>query len=569
LGVVACISPWNFPLAIFIGQVTGALAAGNTVVAKPAEQTPLIAMLATRLLHEAGVPVSALQLLTGDGRIGAALVGHTDIAAVCFTGSMATAKAIAALLARTGRAALPFIAETGGINAMIVDSSSLPDQVVRDVLTAAFQSAGQRCSALRILCVQRNIADRVVELLRGAVDTLQIGDPGQLDTDVGPLIDADASRQVRAYLEGRTVLAASQLDAAHAARGWFVAPTIIEVSSVSDVQQEVFGPVLHLVRFDVSELPKLVLEINRQGYGLTLGIHSRIRRRINGIIDATSTGNIYVNRHQVGAVVGQQPFGGHGLSGTGPKAGGPHYLLRLSQGVAMAVGQSSKVVESMQPIGAQITTLLAVARQAQSRWQQTARRAELVQFARQLLAANSSQSIGSVAASLRAPGAADFHVTLASIAGESNHLHLLPRGVLLCLSALSDPVNSLCAQILIAVATGNAALVLVNAERAQSIRELIALLQQSGVPEDLIACIEMPHAHLPIAWLMTPDIDGVVFDGSDSDAHRIAAHLQERQGPLIPLLSSTVEAYRFCLEQTVTVNTAAAGGDPHLLGMAT
>jgi RHH-type proline utilization regulon transcriptional repressor/proline dehydrogenase/delta 1-pyrroline-5-carboxylate dehydrogenase len=568
LGVVVCISPWNFPLAIYLGQVTAALAAGNSVVAKPAEQTPLIAMLATQLFHEAGIPVTALQFVPGEGRIGAASISHLEVAAVCFTGSVATAKSIANVLAKTGRAAVPFIAETGGINAMIVDSSSLPEQVVRDVLISAFQSAGQRCSALRVLCLQEEIADSVLALLRGAIANLQVGDPSQMATDVGPLIDADAQRQVLTYLQSHTIVAQAPLDKDLVATGWFVAPSIIEVHRVSDVQQEVFGPVLHVTRFAARDLPKLVQEINRQGYGLTLGIHSRIRQRVQTIIADARVGNVYVNRHQVGALVGQQPFGGHGLSGTGPKAGGPHYLLRLSTRAKQIASPTALTISepNAQPLG-HIATLSDLAHLAQDQWQRTARRSEMVQFACQLLSANTSQPLGVAADTLRVPGPANLRISLPCIAGESNELQLRPRGVLLCFSTHTGPAT-LATQILVSVATGNGALVVVSEDQAQSLRELLAFLHQSGVPDNLVACIKMPHAQIPGSWLTTLNIDGVVFDGSASDGHRIAAYLHRRSGAILPLLSSADDTYRYCLEQTITVNTAAAGGDPHLLGIA-
>jgi RHH-type proline utilization regulon transcriptional repressor/proline dehydrogenase/delta 1-pyrroline-5-carboxylate dehydrogenase len=568
LGVVVCISPWNFPLAIFLGQIVGALAAGNIVVAKPAEQTPLIAMLATQLLHEAGIPISALHLLPGDGRVGAALVAHPDVAAICFTGSVSTAKSIAAVLASNGRAALPFIAETGGINAMIVDSSALPEQAVRDVLTSAFQSAGQRCSALRVLCLQDEIADHFLSLLRGALDNLRVGDPSDLATDVGPLIDAEAQQNVLAYIQSKTLFAQAPLDATIAARGWFVAPTVIEVAHVSDVQREIFGPVLHVVRFGARNLPALVQEINRQGYGLTLGIHSRIRQRTQSIASDARVGNIYINRHQVGAVVGQQPFGGLALSGTGPKAGGPHYMLRLSsRNKAISSPAALTITEASNPSLEHIAGLCNLTRIAQSRWQQTARRSEMVQFACQLLAANSSQPLGVAVDTLRIPGPANLRVPLAAIAGESNELILNPRGLLLCFSTLVGPA-ALATQILVSVATGNGVLVVINEDQAQPLRELLAFLHQSGVPENLVTYIKLPHAEISGAWLSSLNIDGVVFDGSAEDKHRVAMYLQRRSGALLPLLSGNDDIYRFCWEQTITINTAAAGGDPHLLGLA-
>jgi RHH-type proline utilization regulon transcriptional repressor/proline dehydrogenase/delta 1-pyrroline-5-carboxylate dehydrogenase len=332
-GVFACISPWNFPLAIFTGQVVAALAAGNAVAAKPAEQTPLTAAYATRCLLEGGVPADALALLPGDGeRVGAALVGDARIAGVAFTGSTAVASEIArTLAARTP--IVPLVAETGGQNAMIVDSSALPEQVVQDAIVSAFDSAGQRCSALRVLCLQEDIAARVMALLQGAMDELVIGDPAALATDVGPVIDEAArdalERHVTAMQTAGSVRHRAGLPAA-AARGIFVAPTLIDLDRLDRLQNEVFGPVLHVYRYRAQDLDALVDAVNAFGYGLTLGIHSRIDTTVERIVARARVGNLYVNRNMIGAVVGVQPFGGEGLSGTGPKAGGPHYLFRFA-----------------------------------------------------------------------------------------------------------------------------------------------------------------------------------------------------------------------------------------------
>ena len=329
-GVFACISPWNFPLAIFTGQVAAALAAGNTVVAKPAPQTPAIAAAAVALMHEAGIPEEAVRLAVGDGEVGAALVAQRQIAGVAFTGSTATAKRIAAALAAGDGPIVPFIAETGGQNAMIVDSSALPEQVADDVIASAFGSAGQRCSALRVLYVQEDVAARVVDLLVGAMDALVIGDPALPSTDIGPVIDAAALARLQVHIHrcrGR-VLHQSALPDGLA--GAFLAPTLIELDSIAALEAEHFGPILHLVRYRASQIDQVLQDIRATGYGLTLGIHSRIDRRAERIMAAVGAGNTYVNRDMVGAVVGVQPFGGEGLSGTGPKAGGPHYLLRFA-----------------------------------------------------------------------------------------------------------------------------------------------------------------------------------------------------------------------------------------------
>ncbi|GLQ51630.1 bifunctional proline dehydrogenase/L-glutamate gamma-semialdehyde dehydrogenase PutA [Dyella flava] len=334
-GVFVCISPWNFPLAIFLGQVSAALAAGNSVIAKPAEQTSLIGYAAVKLLHEAGVPADVLQYLPGDGAVvGAALTKDPRVAGVAFTGSTETAWAINRALAARNAPIAALIAETGGQNAMIADSSALPEQIVKDVIASAFQSAGQRCSAARVLFVQEDIADKVTGMLAGAMAELKIGDPGQLSTDVGPVIDEDALKilndhAARMDKEAKKI-AEAKLDAAATGNGTFFAPRAYEIPSLDILKREVFGPVLHVIRWKGADLPKVIDAINATGYGLTLGVHSRIDDTVEYIRSHARVGNCYVNRNQIGAVVGVQPFGGESLSGTGPKAGGPHYLLRFA-----------------------------------------------------------------------------------------------------------------------------------------------------------------------------------------------------------------------------------------------
>ncbi|MEM9207150.1 MAG: L-glutamate gamma-semialdehyde dehydrogenase, partial [Pseudomonadota bacterium] len=330
IGRFACVSPWNFPLAIFTGQIAAALAAGNAVIAKPAEETPLIAQLAVSLLYDAGIPSEALQLVQGDGAVGAALIGCPEIGGVCFTGSTQTAQAINRTMAQSLSPAAPLIAETGGLNAMIVDSTALPEQAVRDIVASAFQSAGQRCSALRILYVQDDIADGLLQMLYGAMDELTVGDPWHLATDVGPIIHEEARADIQAYIDeadtqGRVLKSGPMPD-----EGTFVAPTVIEVSGIADMSREIFGPVLHVSRFKADKLPKIVDDINARGFGLTFGLHTRIDDRVEMIASKVRAGNIYINRNQIGAIVASQPFGGEGLSGTGPKAGGPHYVRRFA-----------------------------------------------------------------------------------------------------------------------------------------------------------------------------------------------------------------------------------------------
>lgn len=330
-GAFICIAPWNFPLAIFAGQVVAALVAGNSVVAKPAPQTPLIAAVTIRILHEAGVPVSALHLVTGGTEAGAALVAHKQVAGVAFTGSTATARGINRVLAAKDGPIVPLIAETGGLNAMIVDATALPEQVSDDVVMSAFRSAGQRCSALRLLVVQDDVADKMIEMIEGATKELKLGDPRLLDTHIGPVIDAAARQRLDAHVaamrqQGRITWAGQVPELG----GTFVAPHIVKLDRVGDLTAEHFGPILHVVRWKAGELDKVIDAIDATGYGLTLGVHSRIEATVERVAQRLSTGNVYVNRNIIGAVVGVQPFGGHGLSGTGPKAGGPHYLMRFA-----------------------------------------------------------------------------------------------------------------------------------------------------------------------------------------------------------------------------------------------
>jgi len=387
-GVFACISPWNFPLAIFCGQIGAALAAGNAVLAKPAEQTPLIAALAVDHLLRAGVPPTALQLLPGDGSIGAALTRDPRVSGTAFTGSTATALAIRRNMAEHLDPTAPLIAETGGLNAMLVDSTALPEQAVRDIIASSFQSAGQRCSALRCLYLQQDVAETVTEMLFGAIEELSLGDPWHLATDIGPLIDAEAQAEIRAYvetarLEGRVLKALNA-----PGQGTFVAPTILSVRGIGDIPREIFGPVLHIATFKAHEIDQVIAAINATGYGLTFGLHSRIDDRVQRIVEGIRVGNTYVNRNQIGAVVGSQPFGGEGLSGTGPKAGGPHYLSRFTRAAAPHADSDAAA-----------TPAAEVAKALSGPW----------------------PAAGSVAEDLPGP------------TGESNRLRLLPRQPLLCL----------------------------------------------------------------------------------------------------------------------------------------
>jgi RHH-type proline utilization regulon transcriptional repressor/proline dehydrogenase/delta 1-pyrroline-5-carboxylate dehydrogenase len=536
LGPVACISPWNFPLAIFVGQIAAALAAGNPVLAKPAGQTPLIAAQAVRLLHAAGVPRQALHLLPGDGRVGARLVADARVRGVMFTGSTATARQIARALAdRLGPEGrpIPLVAETGGQNALIVDSSALPEQVVADALTSAFDSAGQRCSALRILCVQEEAAARVRTMLVDAMAELAVGNPDRLATDVGPVISDAARDGIVAHIEamrarGRVVhQVALPLACEH---GSFVAPTIVEIESVADLPGEVFGPVLHLLRFRREALSDVLGQLEATGYALTFGVHSRIDETIAPLAAQAPAGNVYVNRNLIGAVVGVQPFGGHGLSGTGPKAGGPLTLRRL-----LAVAPNDRVLDApADPV------LLAPARA----W------AEFV----------ASTGLGDVAAALQrviARSAVGASIELAGPVGERNVYALEPRGAVLCI-ACSLP--GLAAQIGAALAAGNRVVVVPPAEAHHFVGMIPTTLRERVKP---------------IADPLEAAYDAALFEG-DADA---LAHWQrvlaEREGPLVTLQSVArgaaaggAEEYDLAWllrERAVSTNTTAAGGNASLM----
>jgi len=525
LGPVTCISPWNFPLAIFTGQVAASLAAGNVVLAKPAEQTPLIAFRAVELLHEAGIPRAALQFLPGRGEVvGAALTADARVKGVIFTGSTEVAQLINRTLAK--RAALehcdiPLIAETGGQNAMIVDSSALPEQVVQDAISSAFDSAGQRCSALRVLFLQEDIADKTLHMLKGAMQELNVGSPDRLVTDIGPVIDAEAQANLLAHinkLKGTAVNYFSLDLPSHViTAGTFVPPTVLEIRSLAELTHEVFGPVLHVIRYRRADLPKLVEQINASGFGLTLGVHSRIDETVDFITANAHVGNIYVNRNIVGAVVGVQPFGGEGKSGTGPKAGGPLYLKRLQRNATAASAHQRQPAPALDALTAW----------ANLHGQQ--RLAALIeQYGRTSMLGNLT--------------------TLPGPTGERNTLALLPRGAVLC-AAGTQP--ALLNQLAAVLATGNTALV---ANEAASL-----------LPTDLPAAVK--------------DCIGRAGDGVDGPfqvalvesqlAASLHPRLAAREGALASLIDTNAEdaipLWRLLAERALCVNTTAAGGNASLM----
>ncbi|MCA7941226.1 trifunctional transcriptional regulator/proline dehydrogenase/L-glutamate gamma-semialdehyde dehydrogenase [Burkholderia cepacia] len=548
LGPVVCISPWNFPLAIFMGQVAAALAAGNTVLAKPAEQTPLIAAQAVRLLREAGVPAGAVQLLPGDGEtVGAALVADPRTRAVMFTGSTEVArlinKTLSARLDPDGKP-IPLIAETGGQNAMIVDSSALAEQVVADVMQSSFDSAGQRCSALRVLCLQDDVADRTLTMLKGAMHELALGNPDRLSTDVGPVIDGEAKQTIDTHVAAMKEKghAVTQLPAPEAcAHGTFVPPTLIEIGSIDELKREVFGPVLHVVRYRRSQLDKLLEQIRATGYGLTLGIHTRIDETIAHVISNAHVGNIYVNRNVIGAVVGVQPFGGEGLSGTGPKAGGALYLQRLlatrPSGLPRSLAQTLIADGAVEgdargnPAAA-LTTL----------------RDWLIEQREPALAARCDGYLAQVPAGATA--------VLTGPTGERNTYTLGPRGTVLCVAATPGGAR---AQFAAVLATGNRALFAGAAGEA-----LVAAL-----PASL-------KAHATVRKQADTPFDAVLFEGDSDELQTLVKDVAQRPGPIVSVQGVSVGAFengdaedyaleRLLTERSVSVNTAAAGGNANLM----
>ena len=538
LGPVLCISPWNFPLAIFAGQVAAALAAGNPVIAKPAEQTPLIAAAAVRLFHAAGVPLAALQLLPGRGEtVGAALVADARIRGVMFTGSTEVATLInRSLAARGGN--VPLIAETGGQNAMIVDSTALAEQVVGDVVASSFDSAGQRCSALRVLCLQDDIADRVLTMLRGALDELRMGNPADVRTDIGPVIDADAQAGLEAHVTAMQARGAriTRLPLpADCARGTFVAPTIIEIGALAELGREQFGPILHVLRYRADELDALIDAINASGYGLTMGVHTRIDETVDQVVARAHVGNLYVNRNMIGAVVGVQPFGGEGLSGTGPKAGGPLYLHRLLQrspGPDLANG-ALRVDQDAAPT--LMDSLLD--------WLDGAGRA--------LLEGDELSVLRDRADAYRSRRVSGLRLALPGPTGEDNALRFVPRGTV---AGVANSTPAALHQLLAALATANR----IVFDDSPLMRSL-----QSMLPEPV-----RQQVALDARWL-EGDFGALLVDASDDDVAAWRVRLAARPGPILPLLRPMPEydPCRLVHERTVSINTAAAGGNASLMAM--
>ena len=526
LGPVTCISPWNFPLAIFTGQVAASLAAGNVVLAKPAEQTPLIAHRAVELFLEAGCPRAALQLLPGRGEtVGAALTSDSRVKGVIFTGSTEVAQLINRTLAKRAEQEgidIPLVAETGGQNALIVDSSALPEQVVQDVLSSAFDSAGQRCSALRVLFLQEDIADKTITMLKGAMLELRVGSPDRLATDIGPVIDREAQRNLLAHIERMRATARSHFalelpDSVNNA-GTFVPPTVLEIGSMAELKHEVFGPVLHIVRYRRADLGKVVDTINATGYGLTLGVHSRIDETIDFIVSCAHVGNIYVNRNIVGAVVGVQPFGGEGKSGTGPKAGGPLYLKRLQR-------HAAPLMEHSRVFDAGLDALLG--------W----------------LRNNGHADVATLAQGYGRTSLSGVEIALPGPTGERNTLAFTPRGTVLC---APKTAAGLLNQLAASLANGNRALVLAAPDL---------------IPANLPALVKER-----VRFIGMEEIDASEFQIALLEAGlagSLRSKLAARPGAIVGIVdtgaSEPVALWRLVAERAVCVNTTAAGGNASLM----
>ncbi|KYN65731.1 trifunctional transcriptional regulator/proline dehydrogenase/L-glutamate gamma-semialdehyde dehydrogenase [Pantoea agglomerans] len=547
LGPVVCISPWNFPLAIFTGQIAAALAAGNSVLAKPAEQTPLIAAQAVQILLDAGVPPGVLQLLPGQGEtVGAQLTGDVRVRGVMFTGSTAVAtllqRNLAGRLDQHGRP-VPLIAETGGMNAMIVDSSALTEQVVIDIVASAFDSAGQRCSALRLLCIQEDVADHTLKMLRGAMAECRMGNPERFSTDIGPVIDAEAKANIDRHIQamrnkGFTVYQAVQdnpQDSKEWNSGTFVKPTLIELGQVSDLDKEIFGPVLHVVRFTRNNLPQLVEQINASGYGLTLGVHTRIDETITQVTANARVGNLYVNRNMVGAVVGVQPFGGEGLSGTGPKAGGPLYLYRLlAHRPDSALRLTFDRQDAERPADSTLRQSLLAPHLALSNWAKD--KPELAELC---------QHYGDLAQ-------AGVVRLLPGPTGERNTFSLLPRDQVLC---LADNEQDALIQLAAVTSVGSKALW----QDDELHRALLASL-----PDAVKARITL--ARDPLA----AEFDAVIYHGDADQLRTLCEQIAAREGAIVSVQGfargeTNLLLERLLIERSLSVNTAAAGGNASLM----
>ena len=586
-GVILCISPWNFPLAIFLGQVVAALATGNSVIAKPAEQTSLIAIRAVELMHAVGLPKEVLQLVIAKGPdVGATLLPNEKIAGVMFTGSTQTGTLISRVLAERGSIQVPLIAETGGQNCMVVDSSALPEQVVDDVVASGFQSAGQRCSALRVLFLQEDVADNIINMIIGAMKELSIGDPQWLSTDIGPVIDEKALSTLKAHAQDMQkrakLLYACELN--ENAEGHFFAPHLFEIDNINVLEKEVFGPCIHVVRFKGKELHKVMEQINSTGFGLTFGVHTRIEERAYELATLSGAGNVYINRNMIGAIVGVQPFGGRGLSGTGPKAGGPNYLPRLM--MEKSTPQESdntddfaddQALVSDNTSNQKVEEMMIAAKAVKNDWRLTSLTSR-ISAVRQLLAKIANVEIVEELAD-------DLNSTLASArsqliaiekrlkkpkvlpgpTGESNTLHLEPRGILVTFADREVRFEYWTLSIVTALATGNVVVAVVSDLFYEEAKEFKAKFESTGVPKGVFQVARLRHLE---ALLEHDDIAGMVVDSNTSRTAIFVQKMAARTGAILPVITAKHNdnmIQRLVTEKTISIDTTASGGNTSLM----
>jgi len=587
---VLCISPWNFPLAIFLGQVAAAITTGNTVLAKPAEQTSLIAQRTIELMKSVGLPDGVVQAVIARGsQVGRVIIPDGRIQTVMFTGSTETGTVISQTLAARGGDQVPLIAETGGQNCMVVDSTALPEQVVDDVISSGFQSAGQRCSALRVLFLQEDIADNVITMLKGALAELHVGDPSKLSTDVGPVIDQKALSALNAhsdYMEtnGQLLYQCEISAEVSSNEHFFFAPRLYEIKDISVLKQEVFGPCVHIVRFKGNEIEQVIEKINGTGFGLTMGIHTRIEHRAFDLAKLSRAGNIYINRNMIGAIVGVQPFGGRGLSGTGPKAGGPNYLTRLVKEKATPCAEQFNLLPAQvqaldgdKQSDKEAVLFMDKANAAEKDWRLTDLNTR-ISCVRQLLAKIAHVGIVDDLAE-------DLNRTLTSArsqlidiekrlkkptflpgpTGESNILYLENRGNIICFADASVSFHFWVLSIVTALATGNTVVSVVSDlyyDEAIAFRDKFI---STGAEKGVFQVARLRHLS---TMLSQPALAGVVVDSNCDRKHYISDKLAERQGAILPVISSEYFdslIQRLLTEKTISIDTTASGGNTSLM----
>ena len=584
-GVFLCISPWNFPLAIFLGQVAAAAVAGNTVVAKPAEQTSLVAIRAVELMYEAGLPDNVVQLAIARGRvIGETIVPDERISGVMFTGSTETGSWISQALAKRDGEPVPLIAETGGQNCMIVDSTALPEQVVDDVVSSGFQSAGQRCSALRVLFLQEEIADKVIDMIKGAMKELHVGDPAMLATDIGPVIDEKAFNGLHAHVEylktrGRLHY---ECDIPEETNNYFFAPRLYEISNLDLLEREVFGPVVHVIRYRAQDLQNVIDQINSTGYGLTMGIHSRIQQVTHDVASKIKAGNIYVNRNMIGAVVGVQPFGGCGLSGTGPKAGGPHYLTRLvrqtsDRSFTPLSEQTETLLNGANESGVEATQALNATRAAYDSWSVTSvinRSSVARQFIAQIASNEVVQALEEHVEAVLAVARQQIQATedmlqkpttLPGPTGESNQLFLESRGVIACVRDANTSFEHWLVSVLTALVAGNTVVAVVDEQYYREASACMTALEKAGLTKGAFTVCPLSQSK---ALCNGGDLAGVSVEPGAEVERWFAETVAAKNGAIRPLISEFIGerlAHRLLNEKTVTIDTTAAGGNASLM----